>query len=247
MTGPEETAAAEPAWPPTPLHVAVDVVLLTVVERRLHVLLWQRPYPPFAQDWALPGTFSRPDERLDDTPRRALADKGGIEADRIEQLATYDQPPVGPAPGRDPRGRVVSVAYLALVRDGAQRALEDASRVRWVPVDAVPGRLAFDHERILADGVARLRAKARYSSLPFALLDEPFTLPELHATYEAVLGVEIDERNFRRDLHAAGVLDDTGDTRAAGPGRPARLYRRRPGAFAVDGEERRIAERIREA
>ncbi len=247
MTGdqpPEPVMARdEPAWPPMPLHVAVDVVALTLLDDRLGVLLWRRPYAPFEGTWALPGTFSRPDEGLDASPRRALQSKAGLADVVMEQLATYDQPPRGSAPGRDPRGRVVSVAYLALVPDGTQVA--SSEDLRWFPVEDAPEELAFDHGRILADGVERLQAKAHYSSLPLALLPEPFTLPEVHALYEAVLAQDLDVRNFRRDLLAAGVLEETGDTRVAGPGRPARLYRRREGAFAVTAEERRVADRIR--
>lgn len=234
----------EPAWPPTPLHVAVDVVALTLRDGRIAVLLWRRPYAPFEGAWALPGTFSRPEEGLDATPRRALVSKAGLDDVVMEQLATYDQPPRAGAPGRDPRGRVVSVAYLALVADAS--TVTTSEDLRWFPVADAPSELAFDHGRILSDGVERLQAKARYSSLPLALLPEPFTLPEVHGLYEAVLDQDLDVRNFRRDLLAANVLEETGDTRVDGPGRPARLYRRRrDGAFAVSAEERRVADRIR--
>jgi 8-oxo-dGTP diphosphatase len=234
----------EPAWPPRPLHVAVDVVPLALLSGRLHVLLWQRPYPPFEGRWALPGTFSRPDETLDESPRRALQEKTGLGEDvHLEQLATYDQPPRGDAPGRDPRGRVVSVAYLALVAD-ADAVPDHWVGLQWWPVDDRPDPLAFDHARIIDDGAARLRAKTRYAGLAFQFLPEAFTLPELQDVYEAILGEDLDVRNFRRDLHAAGVIEETGDTRADGPGRPARLYRQVPGRFAVDAEERRLALRI---
>lgn len=233
----------EPAWPPEPLHVAVDVVVFTILAGRVAVLLWRRPYPPFADWWALPGTFSRQDETLDESPRRAMAEKTGLTGPvHLEQLATYDLPPRGDAPGRDPRGRVVSVAYLALVRDAG--AADEREGVAWWPVDEVPDPLAFDHARMVADGAARLQAKTRYAGLAFELLPEEFTLPELQEAYEVVLGERLDVRNFRRDLHAARVIERTGGTRAEGPGRPARLYRRVPGRFAVDAGERRVAERI---
>ena len=234
----------EPAWPPEPLHVAVDVVGFTVRDGQVAVLLWRRPYPPFAGRWALPGTFSRQDETLDESPRRALAEKAGLTRGvYLEQLATYDLPPRGDVPGRDPRGRVVSVAHLALARD--PRAIRaDTEAVAWWPLDGLPEPLAFDHDRIVADGATRLQAKTRYAGLAFELLPDRFTLPELQEVYEVVLGESLDVRNFRRDLHAAGVLEATGETRAEGPGRPARLYRRVPGRFAVDAGERRVAERI---
>lgn len=241
-----EGGTSEPAWPPEPLHVAVDVVAFTVHDERLEVLLWRRPYPPFADRWALPGSFSRQDETLDESPRRALFDKAGVSVAYVEQLATYDLPARADAPGRDPRGRVVSVAYLALLRP--DEVPEATGRdVAWWPLGDVPSPLAFDHARILEDGVARLQAKTRYAGLAFELAAPEFTLPELQAVYEAVLGEPLDVRNFRRDLHAAGVIEDTGGTRAEGPGRPARLYRRVPGRFAVDAGERRVAERIARA
>lgn len=234
---------SEPLWPPEPLHVAVDVTVFTVLDGRLHGLLVRRPYEPFEGHWALPGTFSRPDETLDETPRRALQEKTGLAGVYLEQLATYDQPPRGAAPGRDPRGRVVSVAFLALIAADALDGRAPAD-LRWWPIDALPTPLAFDHERILHDGVERLRAKTRYAPVAFQLLGDEFTLPELQEVYEAVLGEPLDVRNFRRDLRAAGVIEETGRTRREGPGRPARLYRYVPGAFAVDAGERRVAERI---
>lgn len=240
------TGGSEPAWPPEPLHVAVDVVAFTVADDRLQVLLWRRPYPPFADQWALPGSFSRQDETLDESPHRALLDKAGIAEAHVEQLATYDLPPRADAPGRDPRGRVVSVAHLALLRPDDVPGTTGRD-VAWWPVDEVPDPLAFDHARILADAVARLQAKTRYAGLAFELAAPEFTLPELQAVYEAVLGEPLDVRNFRRDLHAAGVIEETGATRAEGPGRPARLHRRVPGRFAVDAGERRVAERIARA
>lgn len=240
---PHAGGPTEPAWPPEPLHVAVDVVPFTVLDDRLAVLLWRRPYPPFADQWALPGSFSRQDETLDESPRRALHDKAGVDRAHLEQLATYDQPPRGQAPGRDPRGRVVSVAYLALLRP-ADVPDTTGREVTWFPIDEVPDPLAFDHARILDDAVARLQAKTRYAGLAFELLPEEFTLPEVQEVVEEVLGERLDVRNFRRDLHAAGVIEETGGTRAEGPGRPARLYRRVAGRFAVDAAERRVADRI---
>lgn len=234
---------AREVWPPQPLFVAVDVVVCTVREGRLEVLLWRRPYEPFRGRWALPGSFSHPDETLDETARRALEDKTGVTGVYLEQLATYDQPQRRGVPGRDPRGRVVSVAYLALI--AADRLPADPPEaVGWWPASDPPRPLAFDHDRILADAVARLRAKTRYAPVAFQLLGEEFTLSELQEVYEAVLGERLDVRNFRRDLRAAGVIEPSGGTRREGPGRPARLYRYVPGLFAVDATERRIATRI---
>ena len=236
--------AREPAWPPERLYVAVDVAVCTVEERRLRVLLVRRPYEPFDGSWALPGTFGRTDETLDETARRALEEKTGISGVWLEQLRTYDLPPTAQAPGRDPRGRVISVAYLALIAATRAPHADAHAAAGWWPVDALPGPLAFDHEAILADGVERLRAKTRYAPVAFQLLAREFTLGELQAVYEAVVGEQLDVRNFRRDLRAAGVIEPIGASRHEGPGRPALLYRYVPGAFAVDADERRVAEQI---
>lgn len=235
--------SGEPTWPPERLYVAVDVTVFTILAGQLQVLLIRRPYEPFEGRWALPGSFSIPEETLDETARRALEEKTGTAGVWLEQLATYDQPEREHVPGRDPRGRVVSVAYLALI--DAERAPEpDQRETGWWPVPGLPTPLAFDHERILADGVARLRAKTRYAPVAFQLLPEEFTLGELQEVYEAVVGEELDVRNFRRDVQAAGVVEETGRSRSEGPGRPARLYRYSEGAFAVDADERRIADLI---
>ncbi len=235
----------EPAWPPQPLHVAVDIAVFTVREGGLQALLWRRPYEPFEGAWALPGAFSHPDETLDDTARRALEEKTGLVDVWLEQLQTYDQPATSEAPGRDPRGRVVAVAYLALITEDMDvRASE--GELDWWPTAALPA-LAFDHTWMLQDGIARLRAKTHYAPVAFQLLPDEFTLPQLQGVYEAVMGEPLDPRNFRRDLKAAGVVEPTGGTRSDGPGRPATLYRYVPGSFAGDAAERRVAERIRSA
>lgn len=222
-------------WSPDPVHVAVDLALFTVADGVLRVLLHRRPYEPEAGRWAVPGSFTRPGESLDDTARRAVHDKAGLDEVWLEQLQTYDQ---ATAPGAT---RVVSVVQLALV--DAVRATP-AGEADWWPAHDLPGRLAFDHDRFVADGVARLRAKARYAPLAFQLLGEDFTLAELQVVYEAVLGHQLDVRNFRRDVLASGTVEETGDVRREGPGRPAKVYRHTPGQFAVAGEERRTARLI---
>lgn len=222
-------------WSPDPVHVAVDLTLFTVVEGRLRVLLHRRPYAPFADHWAVPGSFTRPGETLDETARRAVQVKAGLDQVWLEQLQTYDQATASAAT------RVVSVVQLALV--DAARATP-AGEADWWPVDDLPGVLAFDQDRFVDDGVARLRAKARYAPLAFQLLGEDFTLADLQVVYEAVLGHELDVRNFRRDVLASGTVEETGDVRREGPGRPAKLYRHTPGGFAVDAGERRLARLI---
>lgn len=222
-------------WQPDPVHLAVDLTLLTVVDGRLRVLLHRRPYPPAAGRWAVPGSFTRPGESLAVTARRALRDKAGLEGVWLEQLATYDQ---ATAPGTV---RVCSVVHLALV-DAA--GATPAGEARWWPVAELPRPLAFEQDRFVDDGLARLRSKTRYAPVAFQLLGDAFTLAELQVVYEAVLGHDLDVRNFRRDVLASGAVEDTGELRREGPGRPARLYRHAPGGFAVDATERRTARRI---
>jgi 8-oxo-dGTP diphosphatase len=232
------------SWQPDPVHLAVDLTLCTIIDGRLHVRLYRRPYPPAAGVWGLPGSFTRPGETLADTARRAMVSKAGIEDVWLEQLATYDQ-----QAGDDVR--VCSVVHLALVAapesTDRQRIspVDDATQAAsWWPVDALPTPLAFEHERFVHDAVARLRSKTRYAPVAFQLLGARFTLAELQAVHEAVLGAPLDVRNFRRDVLASGAVEPTGDERRAGRGRPARLYRHRPAPFAVDASERRTALRI---
>ncbi|QCR18219.1 NUDIX hydrolase [Agrococcus sp. SGAir0287] len=208
--------------------VAVDLVVLTIRERALHVLLVERGIAPFAGTWALPGGFVLPDEDLADAADRELAEETGMrEGIHLEQLRTYG------APGRDPRGRVVSVAWLALAPDlGEPAAGSDAAGARWWPMDAVRAGdvpLAFDHAEIVADGLERARAKLEYSSLATAFCPPEFTVAQLRAVYEAVWGMPIDPRNFHRKVTGTpGFVEPTGATVAEGAGRPARLFRRGP-------------------
>src|SRR5512142_2004140 len=175
-------------------NVTVDLVVLTIRGTtdtgRLHVLLVRRGIPPYRERWALPGGFVLPDEDLPDAAARELREETGI-GGHLEQLASYG------TPGRDPRGRVVTVAYLALLPDApAPTPGSDAAGADWQPVDAVPGPLAFDHDRILADGVERARAKLEYTPLATAFCPPTFTIAALREVYEAVWGRPLDPRNF---------------------------------------------------
>lgn len=210
-----------------PLGVAADLVILTVRADVLQVLLIRRGIAPYKGRWALPGGFVRPDEDLAAAARRELEEETGLGAERIhlEQVATYGEP------GRDPRGRVVSVAYLALVPDlPTPVAGTDAASAGWIPVEAVladPRRLAFDHHRILTDSVERARAKLEYSPLATAFCADEFTISELRGVYEAVWGTPLDPRNFHRKVSRTdGFLVPTGDTTTRDGGRPAQLFRR---------------------
>jgi 8-oxo-dGTP diphosphatase len=219
--------------------VTVDIVLLTVRAGRLSVLLVQRKSHPYRGDWAVPGGFIEPDEDLDHAAQRELAEETGVLAaggdspvvlGHLEQLRTYG------APARDPRMRVVAVAYVGFTaHDTPAVAGSDASEVRFWAVDdlAIPGigsgdgiPLAFDHALVVADGVERARAKLEYTTLATAFLDEAFTLGELRRVYEAVWGEPLHEGNFRRKvLSTSGFVEPTGET-APTDGRPAALYRR---------------------
>jgi 8-oxo-dGTP diphosphatase len=200
--------------------VTVDCVVFAVVDEALRVLLIRRGRAPFAGGWALPGGFIEMDEDLEAAARRELSEETGLRDLYLEQLYTFGDP------GRDPRGRVVSVAYYALV-DPAGHQLEaasDADAVEWFAVDALP-ELAFDHQVILETALERLRGKVRYAPLGFELLPSRFTLTQLQRLYEIILGRPLDKRNFRRKIHGMGLLHDTGKTLAGVAHRAPRLYR----------------------
>jgi 8-oxo-dGTP diphosphatase len=205
--------------------VAVDLVVLTVREGELQALLVVRGNEPFRGRWALPGGFVLPDEDLPAAAARELREETGLGrvSGHLEQLGSYGRPK------RDPRGRVLSVAYLALLPDlPVPRAGTDAADAGWHPVDRLPSRrLAFDHDRILEDGVERARSKLEYSSLATAFCSHEFTVAELRHVYEAVWGQPLDPRNFHRKVTGtAGFIQPTGTTTNREGGRPAQLYRR---------------------
>jgi 8-oxo-dGTP diphosphatase len=177
--------------------------------------------------WALPGGFVESEESLENAALRELKEETGLAEAYLEQLYTYGEP------DRDPRGRVVSVAYFALIASDAPIQSEggsDASRAEWCTVENLP-ELAFDHAEIIAYALRRLRYKLEYSAVGFELLPEEFTLTELQKTYEIILGEELDKRNFRRRIQQAGVIEATPHMRS-GEGRPARLFRYRDDAVA---------------
>jgi 8-oxo-dGTP diphosphatase len=212
-----------------PFAVTVDLVVLTVRSHALCALAVRRGEPPYQGRWALPGGFVRGDEDLAGAAARELEEETGLQAGsgvHLEQLATYGDPK------RDPRMRVVSVAHLVLAPDlPAPRAGGDARSARWAPVEELlrngeEGTLAFDHARILADGVERARSKLEYSALATAFCPPEFTVGELRRVYEAVWGVALDPRNFHRKVTGTvGFLVPTGGTTTRQGGRPAQLFR----------------------
>ena len=215
----ENTESYDPSRYERP-SVTVDVVIFTLQNRELNVLLVQRKHWPFEGCWALPGGFTNMNESLDQAARRELEEETGLHDIYLEQLYTFGEPQ------RDPRTRVISVAYIALVSADKQtlRASDESTDVRWFPVRRLPGPLAFDHDAILATAMDRLRSKLEYTTLAFQLLPEVFSILELKYTYEQILGEKLDKGNFYRKIKDAKVLDDTG-MRREGRGRPTTLYR----------------------
>jgi len=199
--------------------LTVDCVVFGFDEGELNVLLIERALEPFKGQWALPGGFVRVDEPLEDAARRELAEEAGLKNVFLEQLFTFG------AVNRDPRERVVSVAYYALVKrlDYQTRADTDAASVNWFPVSKIP-KLAFDHGQILATALARLKSKVRYEPIGFELLPPKFTLSQLQHLYESVLGTSLDKRNFRKKVLGFDLLVPLKETQMAGRHRPAQLF-----------------------
>ncbi|GAA0485966.1 NUDIX hydrolase [Paractinoplanes deccanensis] len=217
-------------WQPPEVLLAVDLVILTLRYDRLHVLLIERGIAPYRGAMALPGGFlSHLQEDLLTAARRELSEEAGLAVDslHLEQLGVYG------APGRDPRGRVVSVAYLAVLpRLPDPVAGTDAAGASWQATDGVLSGalpLAFDHRQMVTDGVERARAKLEHSNLGTAFCGPTFTLSELQQVYEAVWGVRLDPRNFYRKVQSAdGFVVPAGPSRRNETGRPARLFRTGP-------------------
>jgi len=184
----------------------------------LQLLLVERDVAPFEGMWALPGGFIHRDESLDAAVARELKEETGVTASYLEQLYTFGEP------DRDPRGRVISTAYLGLVRPSQVELVSgtDARAAKWIPIQRLP-RLAFDHKAIVTSALTRLRSKLPWQPVGIELLPKTFTLTELQRIYEIILGHELDKRNFRRKVLSFDVLKSTGETRSDGR-RPAQLF-----------------------
>jgi 8-oxo-dGTP diphosphatase len=201
--------------------VTVDCVIFGLDESStLKVLLIQRAHEPFRDRWALPGGFVDMDEPLETAALRELEEETGVKDVFIEQLYTFGDP------NRDPRGRVISVAYYALVNleEHPVKADSDARNVEWFDIDHLP-KLAFDHDKIMKTAIKRLRTKVRYQPIGFELLPEKFTLTQLQDLYETILGVKapLNKRNFRTRILKMGVLREVGKQEGVAH-RPAKLY-----------------------
>ncbi|HEU5087262.1 MAG TPA: NUDIX domain-containing protein, partial [Roseiflexaceae bacterium] len=217
--------------------VTVDVVIFSLIERELNILLVKRKRWPYEGQWASPGGFINIDESIETAARRELEEETGVRDIYLEQLYTFGEPL------RDPRTRVISVAYFAIIRADRQvlKVSDESTDVRWFPVRRLPGQLAFDHDHILATALDRLRSKLEYTTLAFQLLPEVFSILELKHIYEQILGEKLDKGNFYRKIKDAKVLEDTG-MRREGRGRPTTLYR-----FRRDRGDEQFVFRWREA
>jgi 8-oxo-dGTP diphosphatase len=208
------------------LSLAVDLAILTVRESLLHVLVIERANEPFRGQDALPGGFLRAGEDLREAAERELAEETGLVGEdlHLEQLAAYG------APDRDPRKRVVSVAYLTIAPDlPIPRAGSDARSARWARADKMLGSLAFDHTQILEDAVERARTRLEFTTLATAFCGPTFTMGDLRHVYEVVWDMPLDPRNFsRKVVNTEGFVQPTGAKRTPDTGRPATLYRRGP-------------------
>lgn len=200
--------------------VTTDIVIFTIRHDELKVLLVNRGAPPFKGTWALPGGFVNLDESLEAGARRELEEETGVTDVYLEQLYTFGEP------DRDPRERVITVAYYALVPTDEIdiKAGSDAEGVSWIGMQELP-ELAFDHGDILDMAYARLSAKLDYSTIAFQFMPHEFTLPELQHVYEVILRKPMDKRNFRKRILALDLIEETGEDRRDGAHRPAKLYR----------------------
>lgn len=219
---PENAANYDPAKYDRP-SVTVDIVILTLRDKKLQVLLIQRKSWPFADAWAIPGGFVMMDESLDDAARRELREETGVVDVALEQLHTFGDP------GRDPRTRVITVAYTALIASETiiVSASTDAADAGWFPIHDLPRGLAFDHGKILDFALRSLRRRLENSNVAKYLLPNRFTLSQLQEVYEALLGKPVDKRNFRKWILGLGIVRPTDQT-ARGHHRPALLYEFEP-------------------
>jgi 8-oxo-dGTP diphosphatase len=200
------------------MKVTVDIVIFTIQEGVLKALLVKRRIAPFSGQFAIPGGFVLEDEDLEQAAVRELKEETGVSDVYLEQLYSFGNPK------RDPRGRIITVAYFALISaDRKLKAGSDATEAAWYPMDELP-RLAFDHATILNYALERLRNKLEYTTVGFQLLPEKFTLTELQEVYETILGKRLDKRNFRRKMSVLKILKPLSEYRRGGQ-RPAQLYR----------------------
>ncbi|MHB0754028.1 NUDIX hydrolase [Polaribacter sp. M15] len=201
------------------IKLTVDAVVFGYEDGKITVLLIKRKYEPFKNKWAIPGGFIKDDESLESAVERELFEETGVKINYLEQLYTFGRPE------RDPRGRIVSIAYFGLVRPDAFKlfASTDAEEAKWFTIDDLPD-LSFDHKEILEMAIERLQAKITYEPIGFELLEKKFPFSDLEKLYTTLLGRPIDRRNFRKKIIGLNVLDELDEKVSKGSGRPANLF-----------------------
>lgn len=201
------------------IKLTVDAVVFGYDSGNISVLLVKRKYEPFKEGWALPGGFVLENEDLEQAVQRELSEETGARINYLEQLYTFGDL------GRDPRGRVVSVAYFGLVKPNAFKltASTDAKKAEWFDIKKLP-KLAFDHKKILKIAIERLQGKITYEPIGFELLDKKFPFSDLEKLYTTLLDREIDRRNFKKKITSLKVLDELDEKVSIGRGRPASLF-----------------------
>ena len=201
------------------IKLSVDAVVFGYKEGNISVLLIKRKYPPFKGKWAIPGGFVTNEESLEEAVERELFEETAVKINYLEQLYTFGNP------DRDPRGRVVTIAYFGLVKPDAFSlfASTDAEQAQWFYINELPD-LSFDHLSILNMAINRLQAKITYEPIGFELLDEKFPFSDLEKLYTTLLGRAIDRRNFRKKILGLNILDELDEKVSKGSGRPANLF-----------------------
>ncbi len=203
------------------IKIAVDAAVFSYSKMEgVSVLLIKRKYEPFKNSWALPGGFVLPTENLETAVMRELEEETGIKVNYLEQLYTFGDVE------RDPRQRVISVSYFALVKSAMYQQLNastDAAEAKWFNFEKLP-TLAFDHKTILKKAIERVRAKIKYEPIGFELLDKKFPFADLEKLYTVLLDRPIDRRNFTKKIMSLGLLEDTGELTTTGVGRPSKIY-----------------------
>ena len=204
------------------MKVAVDAIVFGYSKiDGVSVLLIQRKYEPFKNSWAIPGGFVQENESLEAAVRRELLEETGVELNYLEQLYTFGDP------GRDPRQRIIAIAYFGLVKASQYQQLKastDAENAKWFSINKIP-LLAFDHKQILNVAIDRLRTKVRYQPIGFELLDKKFPFSDLEKLYTALLDRDINRRNFSKKILSFGFLEETGEvSKPEGKGRPSKIY-----------------------
>lgn len=197
--------------------ITIDITLFAYNKKDLSVLLIKRKKEPYNDTWTVPGGFVQPEETFETTCKRILKQKAGIENLYLEQLFTFD------SLDRDPRGRVLSVAYYGLVNSQNINLIADKTSIDWFPIKELP-TLGFDHQQIINVAFQRLQSKVMYKPIGFELLEKKFTLSSLQHLYECILNIEINKRNFRKRILDTGILVATGQHLEGLKHRPPELY-----------------------